>query len=607
MTRSMRLAALSAAAFSAVALSHRAGAQDIAEAGRIHGVELPAAARQRLAKDPTAYEFRRAMKSKLRNAQLARGTRRGLLQGYEPNGASASTSAAMRGTRIGDGLVVSGTEHVAVLPITYSNTVTQPWPVANLQQRLFEGPSSTETLTKLYDEMSRGKLVMTGTVYPWTAVSGKDTDYEGGNNGLSGPGLWNMLKATLDAADQTIDFRQYDGDGDGYVDLIAFVQPESGGECGGTNMWSHRWVIEGAASDGTNVDPDVIRNGYLTNDGVRISDYVLQPALNCGIPATPISIGVFAHEFGHALGLPDLYATSAAAKNEGIGGWGLMGAGNWNVPTSPAHMEAWSKMQLGWAPVVTMTADASHVVLDQVETAGSIIRLNIPGSTEYFLLENRQRVGSDAELKQPGMLIWHVDSTTVADKWPTNTIQNVTSHKGLDLVEGDGLAGLDHQGYRGGAGDPFPGSSENHAFTPTSSPSSNGYTQISGISITNIAENGLQISFDIAFGPPGTIAVKWGDLDGDGLVAQSDVSALYGCLNGATCSTIAGIARADVDGDGAVTMRDALIVHSFVVGGVDVSRFRVGQTASGPAPAVTIKGAASGGPKPAITVETAAP
>jgi M6 family metalloprotease-like protein len=617
MIRFMRIAALSAAALSVMAVSHRAGAQDIAEIGRIHGTPLPASARAILARDPHAFEFRRAMKSKLRNAQLARGTTRGLVSRLGAAGADATgsfaTSGAQRVPHIGTGPIVNGVEKVLVLPILFSNTTTQPWPAANLQQRLFDGPSSTETLTQLYTEMSRGNLTMTGTVAPWTTVPGKDTDYEGpaGNNGLGGAGLWNLLKATLDAADQTIDFSQYDDDHDGYVDLVAFVQPEAGGECGGTNnMWSHRWVIEGAA--GQAKDTATARHGYLTNDGVRVSDYVLQPALNCGSPATPISIGVFAHEFGHALGLPDLYATSSDATNEGIGEWGLMGAGNWNIPTSPSHMEAWSKMELGWAPVQTISTN-QHVVLDQIETSGSIVRINIPNTTEYFLLENRQRVGSDVALKSTGLLVWHVDSATVADNWDANSIQNITDHKGLDLVEADGLAGLDHAGYRGGSGDAFPGSAHVTSLTTMTSPSTNAYplgdnVRTSGISITNIVESNGQISFDVAFSAPTTFVVKWGDIDADGVIGQSDAAALYSCIINSKCATLPAINRGDVDGDQAITIRDALILHSYAVGGVDVSRYRIGQPIHGTAPAVTLPPvSATAVTKPAITVMPGTP
>jgi len=618
MIRFMRLAAVSVAVVSAFSLSHRAAAQDIVMAGRIHGVELPASGRQILAKDPHAFEFRRAMKSKLRAAQQARGTRRGLLPSWEPNGGSASISGTgiapsiTRVPHIGDGPVVNGTEKVAVLPILYSNTAAQPWPSSDLQHRLFDATGTPETLTQLYTEMSRGNLLMTGTVYPWTTVPGKDTDYEGpaGNNGLGGAGLWNLLKATLDEADKTIDFSQYDDDHDGYVDLVAFVQPETGGECGGTNnMWSHRWVIEGAASQAKGPS-DVIANGYQTNDGVRISDYVLQPAKNCGT-GTPISIGVFAHEFGHALGLPDLYATSDNATNEGIGSWGLMGSGNWNIPTSPAHMEAWSKMQLGWVPVQTITS-SGHVVLDQVETAGNIVRLNIPGTSEYFLLENRQKVGSDKYLNSSGLLVWHVDSATVADNWDANSIQNVTSHKGLDLVEADGLAGLDRGGYRGGPGDAFPGSSNKTTLTTTTSPSSNAYpagdtVRTSGIAITNIVESGGQISFDVAFSAQQRFIVWWGDVDGDGVIGQSDVNAVYGCLLSSSCASVPALSHGDIDADTRITLRDALIIHSYV-SGVDVHQFRIGQPIHGVAPAVTVPTSGpAGATKPAIVVRPGTP
>ena len=609
MNRIMRTAALCAGMLSVAAIAPRARAQDIVMAGRMHGVELPASARRILAKDPHAFEFRRAMKSKLRAVQRSRGTVKGLLRSYGPAAsATGSFGAPLRGTRIGTGPVVNGTERVVVLPILYSNTAAEPWPVSDLQRRLFDGPSSTETLTQLYNDMSRGNLTMTGTVAPWTRVPGADTSYEGpaGNNGFDGPGLWNLLDATLLAADASIDFSQYDSDHDGYVDLVAFVQPESGGECGNNNMWSHRWVIQGAA-DQAGDTATVNAGGFKTNDGVIISDYVLQPALDCD-DRTPIPIGVFAHEFGHALGLPDLYDTKNSPTSEGIGYWGLMGAGNWNQPVSPSEMEAWSMMQLGWRPVQTISADSLHVVMDPIETTGSIIRLNVPGTSEYFLLENRQRLGTDQYLKGTGLLIWHVDSATVANNWDVNAIQNTATHKGLDLVEANGRAGLDQLGYRGGAGDPFPGSAGVHSWTPSTASSSNGYAMTSGISITNIVESGGQISFDISFGPTGPVVVKWGDVDGDGVVGPSDYLAIYGCLNTSSCGSVPSIVRGDVDGDGAVTLRDAFIIHSYVVGGVDVSAYRTGQPWSATSRPVTYPtGGTANGSKPPVVLQSAKP
>ena len=72
---------------------------------------------------------------------------------------------------------------------------------------------------------------------------------------------------------------------------------------------------------------------------IQLLDYLLMPALSCD--NGQIEIGVFCHEYGHAFGLPDLYDTNG--QGEGIGHWGLMGSGNWNAPSNPAHMSAWAK------------------------------------------------------------------------------------------------------------------------------------------------------------------------------------------------------------------------------------------------------------------------
>jgi hypothetical protein len=66
---------------------------------------------------------------------------------------------------------------------------------------------------------------------------------------------------------------------------------------------------------------------------------------------------------------------------------------------------------------------------------------------------------------------------------------------------------------------------------------------------------------------------------------MADYKSAYNCLIGASCSAGLDLSRGDVDGDGRFTATDALIIHSYVLGTVDVSRFRVGQPVSGsPAP-----------------------
>ncbi len=313
------------------------------------GVEIPQAYYDRIANDPKAFQFQKAWIDK---ANRAREAREKFLSIPEPQGMTfASMPQQLRET-----MMVSGTTFVPVLMGKYLNTGADPYPTATLQTKLFSAPPAA-SMSSLYDEMSYGNLNLTGTVYGWYQVTQNDTYYEGpaGCNGLCGTAKTGQyIKEVLQLADPAVNFGTYDNDGpdgipnsgddDGLVDFVAIVQPEIGGECGTNNIWSHRWVVAGW--------PEFNNVPWTTNDAragggfIQIWDYTIQPAKGSanGCGAGTIEIGVFCHEFGHAFGLPDLYDSGS----EGIGHWGLMGSGNWNSPTNPAHMDAWCKSQLGW-------------------------------------------------------------------------------------------------------------------------------------------------------------------------------------------------------------------------------------------------------------------
>jgi immune inhibitor A len=169
--------------------------------------------------------------------------------------------------------------------------------------------------------------------------------------------------------------------------------------------------------------------------------------------------GVLCHEFGHLLGLPELYAPGGAA-HEGIGVWGLMGQGTWlGRGDRPPHPEAWSKARLGWIDVQTIDRTTPGVTLPAVTRAPRAIRIPVtPGNQhEYYLLENRLREGADAKLPGEGLLIWHVDERVGGFR----TAQQNPARKLLHLVEADGRGDLDRGhtagGNRGDAGDPWQG------------------------------------------------------------------------------------------------------------------------------------------------------
>ncbi len=290
--------------------------------------------------------------------------------------------------RVPGDMKVSGTFNVPVFLGNFANT-TAPYPSANLQTELFTGPWTTGTMTQFYSEISYGNLNVTGSVYNWVNVSKADTYYEGSSHGMS-PGdahTGEFIKEILDARDGAVDFGQFDNDGpdgipnsgddDGFVDFIAIVHPEVGAECGNSNIWSHSWGYSGWPIGGN--------SPYVTNDPkagggfIKVEDYVIQPALSCN-GATMIEIGVFCHEFGHAFGLPDLYDTDGGSS--GIGHWGLMGSGSWNSPSSPSHMCAWSKIELGWITPAVVTWQGSVQSIPEIET--NAVCFKLPFSRDRF-------------------------------------------------------------------------------------------------------------------------------------------------------------------------------------------------------------------------------
>jgi M6 family metalloprotease-like protein len=510
------------------AAAGRLAAQDVVMAGRAHGVKVPNAYYAAKARNPKAFEFQHAwfrVAEAVRQARAQAAARMDItgLNGAFPNGRAAPAAA------IAQRVAVSGTRRIPVLLAMFknsdSNTVVAIGDSGTYRAKLFgTNPAPPYSVTTYYNEISNGLLTLTGSVYGWIRADSNDTYYEGqtGCNGLDegcGAHTGTYLRDILAKADAQVDFSQFDNDGpdgipnsgddDGIVDFVAFIQPQLGGECGTNNLWSHRYVLEGW-TPGT---------GFVTNDpaagggNIKVSDYILQSGLggNAGCTAGQIMpIGTVAHESGHAFGLPDLYDVSQVS--EGIGQWGLMGAGNWNIPSSPAHMEAWSKFTLGWIAVDTITGGGSrpyrlnHIVRPSVPAADTALALCTFAAScfdhEYFLLENRQAIGSDVAVAGGGgLLAWHVDPALISARLVDNSVNALQPHA-LALLEADGLNELDLTvGDRGDGGDPFPGSTANHQLGRLTNPSTalnSGFP--SGIVVDTIAEQSdSTIAFNVRF------------------------------------------------------------------------------------------------------------
>ena len=494
------------------------GAQDVELLAEHYGTTPPAAYFEELDRNPAAYRPARGWRSRL-----------GLSAATGAPGVAALRGAAVLGRRAGG---VVGTFKIPLLLGLYSDSPSIPSADVGaalgvrltrdiVQQEFFDGPNSRfGTITEFYSELSGGLVTLLGDTRDWFQVSLSADDVAGNSNGLaSADDVGEFIIELLANADAGgVDWGQYDNDGpdgtpnsgddDGFVDLLAVMQPTSGGECGGSGpglVWSHFWQLSASAGQ-VFTTSTVSANG----DSIRVDDFTIQPVVSCD-PSEINEIGVFAHEIGHGFGLPDLYAVDAS--HGGVGRWGLMGTGPWGCDGQgaemPCHMTAWSKDVLGWTNTTTLVPDADLGVLalDPVETTGKVIRIDAgDGSGDYYLLENRQQLGFDVSLPAPGLFVWQIDAERVTGSWAANQVNTLASRMGVWLRQADGNNDLAQSDERGDAGDPFPGATATTSFHAGTVPSAFTYNGLNGLSgippntaagvtLLNIQQVGSQMEF----------------------------------------------------------------------------------------------------------------
>ncbi|MFQ5535818.1 MAG: M6 family metalloprotease domain-containing protein [Gemmatimonadota bacterium] len=499
-----RIAVLAAAgAWAALGTAAGLGAQDVEMLGEHYGTRPPVAYYRMKAADPEAFTFSRGRAVRLRT--LIRG-------GVDPLEPALRAGAAARVHP------VQGAFEIPVILGLFGDTNTEPKYTKDAVQTAYFGTQG-KTIHTYYSEVSGGRLTLTAVIMGWLKATASRTQLwvTNGNSGLSGR-TGDFIKDLLAAAGD-VDWGQFDNDGpdgipnsgddDGFVDVLAVLQPTPGAECGGSEqdnrIWSHRWSLRFATGSAYTTSTPAASGGMI-----QVDDYVIQPIFACN--GTNLSeIGVFTHELGHAFGLPDLYDTNDSdGKHAGAGNWSLMAAGSWgcdgNTPNSPCHMDAWSKAVLGWA-TVTVVPDGSNlgdISLPGVEATGQIYRVeSADGSGEYFLLENRQRTGFDVWLPKPGLLVWQIDPDWVDTYWSANMI-NAFDHMGVWLRQADGLNQLGRVsgGNRGDVGDPFPYEGvdrENRAFHATSNPASLSYPgTATGVTLLDIRQSGNDITLQLS-------------------------------------------------------------------------------------------------------------
>lgn len=283
----------------------------------------------------------------------------------------------------------------------------------------------------------------------------REQAYYGGNSGNNSSihAREMITEACLLAEKNGVDFTLYDEDNNGVVDNIfvyyaGYNEAEHGGE---NTVWPHRSAI----SNGPTVS------------GKQIYDYACTSELKGNSGAVMCGIGTFCHEFGHVLGLCDMYVTTdndTGDNNYTVGAWDIMCNGNYNNQgRTPPTYTAFERFMLGWL-VPEQLSVTNNYVLEPIETANKAYLIaerqhNLsafsPNPSEYFLLENRQQVGWDAvpgAIPGVGMLMTHI--TFNATTYNNNTFNN-SRPLGFDIVEAysrNPTSSSDSDTYPGSAG-----------------------------------------------------------------------------------------------------------------------------------------------------------
>jgi immune inhibitor A len=312
-------------------------------------------------------------------------------------------------------------------------------------QELLFGSISTGSVREYYEQGSYGKFHLTGETIGIYKANNSASYYAYDNYGFGGypKNAARLVEEAVDAAIASgIDCSRYDNNGDGEVDAIFIVHAGQGAEQSGksSHLWSHRGRISSSGGKARNCS------------GVRVDSYIIGPELSG--PSSIATIGVLAHEFGHILGLPDLYDLDQTSL--GMGRWDIMSYGAWNNGgKTPAHFSAWSKAKLGWFEPTLITEDrlGESIAPLYAEPAAYKIWANGVPSDEYFLIENRQKVGFDTYLPGAGLIALHVDE---AQSNNNNECISLGCDKRflVALVQADGRFDLELKKNYGDASDP---------------------------------------------------------------------------------------------------------------------------------------------------------
>lgn len=370
-------------------------------------------------------------------------------------------------------LVKSAPKQVKILPImlNFSDESHQRVP-SEIHDFFFGTKPEDRSLRNYYMSVTNGTIEFVPGSYgvgDWITMPRSKVDYARGGSVSS------LLRDAFEIlATKGFVFDEYDQNHDGYIDYTIIVQsgdPEQG--YSGSIFWLHYAPYE---------------LGTYVSDRLKVGQYNMTAEKFRGDKTAPLQ-GI-CHEFYHYQGGLDLYSY-LYTRQYAVSNWDIM-AENFNN----FGMCGFSRAFLGWLKPIPITRSGVYEI-DAIASDGAkrLYRVDIPGTAEYFLIENRQLVGVDAwwqGIPSTGLLFTHVDGA-IPQQHRFNDGPNSYPHFAVWVEDGGGVKEKKDAVYCE--------DKKRTKFTMDTNPNTWDYNKKAtvGINFTQISKSGMKMTFRVDF------------------------------------------------------------------------------------------------------------
>lgn len=328
------------------------------------------------------------------------------------------------------------------------------------------------SVRQYFSDMSAGQFTPHFKVVGPVTLPGTLAYYGANTNSVTDANYDQFLKDACQQAASLVDFSdpELDADGDGNIDVVNIIYAGFGENNGAQDdaLWAKCSVRTVGTYAGKNVCLTMISHELNANERQLKT---VNPSSTSSFSVPQISgIGVFCHEFSHAMGLPDLYATSSNAEisNQCMEYWSVMDGGEYvNNSYFPTAYTAWERSVMGWQQPKVLDTDGTFTLKTYAEGGDCYKLANSNNANDYLLFENIQRQGWNSYLRGHGLLAYRVSLSGSIS--PFRPLNNTPGKPGVTVVPADGLL-LNYYTLTSGTsserlaiyrtdmgGDPFPG------------------------------------------------------------------------------------------------------------------------------------------------------